>query len=721
MRVAVLVFLFLARIRFPRNESIASIVRKRYSGEILKTIRKFEKVDYKFRKAKLDINFLIKCQRENVIPNFLKFRLANKDLRNSVTYIKCQQNLLQTEINNKKSRLRTLQNEFNRLHNDLQFSLDCIDFAHISAIILSSNDNPLKTHDSIQQKKFNKLLTECKPKQDAEKIIFNFSNVSITEAEKSLLVKGLSFSLPPKKLSYSDYLVNFELFYRSIDNLNILTGDNLGYVKTKIKDLALISLRNYNANIPQHLSNEESEALKNLPANCNLIIQKADKGNSVVLVEKDVYLVYRHIEKILDDATKCEKVKIKKGILNFSINHERRINDYLKSLEKSGSLTTDQCKKIKAIGSRPGILYGLCKVHKAIIDVCPSFRPILSVIGTPSYKLAKFLVPKLSSITFNELTVKDSFAFAEEIVHQYGTLFMGSLDVDSLFTNIPLKEAINICTNLLYKNVDVIEGINKSEFENLLSLATQESYFMFNDILYTQKDGVAMGSPLGRTMAKVFLSFYEMKWLEQCPNEFKPVFYRRYVDDIFVLFQSAEHLSKFHTYLNTCHPNMSCSFEQEINDKLSFLDVEVSRQQGKFVTTVYRKPTFSGVYTHFDSFLPEVYKVGMIYTIAYRCFKVCSNWTKFHEELNFFIHVFLKNGYPLSFIDKCFKMVINKLVIKRPQVTTVEKKTLILSLPYLGDISLQTRTKLRTSFKSILNCCKLQIVFKSQRKLANVF
>ena len=110
---------------------------------------------------------------------------------------------------------------------------------------------------------------------------------------------------------------------------------------------------------------------------------------------------------------------------------------------------------------------------------------------------------------------------------------MGSLDVDSLFTNIPLKETINICTNLLYKNVDVTGGINKSEFENLLSLATQESYFMFNDILY-----------------------------------------RRYVDDIFVLFESAEHLSKFHAYLNTCHPNMSFSFEQEINDKLSFRGIQ---------------------------------------------------------------------------------------------------------------------------------------------------
>ena len=69
---------------------------------------------------------------------------------------------------------------------------------------------------------------------------------------------------------------------------------------------------------------------------------------------------------------------------------------------------------------------------------------------------------------------------------------MGSLDVDSLFTNIPLEETINICTNLLYNNEDAIEGISKSEFKNLLSLANQESYFIFNDVLYKQKDGVAM-------------------------------------------------------------------------------------------------------------------------------------------------------------------------------------------------------------------------------------
>ena len=154
---------------------------------------------------------------------------------------------------------------------------------------------------------------------------------------------------------------------------------------------------------------------------------------------------------------------------------------------------------------------------------------------------------------------------------------MGSLNVDSLFTNITLEETINICTNLIYDNVDVIEGINKLEFKNLLSLATQESYFLFNDVLYKQKDGVAMGSPLGPTMANVFLSFYEVKWLEQCPNEFKPVFYRRYVDDIFVLFKSAEHLSKFRDYFNMCHQNMSFSFEEEKDGKLCWQSISSRR------------------------------------------------------------------------------------------------------------------------------------------------
>ena len=117
-----------------------------------------------------------------------------------------------------------------------------------------------------------------------------------------------------------------------------------------------------------------------------------------------------------------------------------------------------------------------------------------------------------------------------------------------------------------------------------------------------------MGSPLGLTLSSAFLCFYETKWLEKFLSEFKPVFYR-YVD-VFVLFKSTDHLKKLRNYFNTCHRNMSFSFEKEKNSKISFLDVEILR--GKFVTTIYRELPFSGVYTHFESCLPSTQKFAQI-------------------------------------------------------------------------------------------------------------
>ena len=88
------------------------------------------------------------------------------------------------------------------------------------------------------------------------------------------------------------------------------------------------------------------------------------------------------------------------------------------------------------------------------------------------------LVSILKSLTSDEYTVKNSFAFAEEIVEQDSELFVGSLDVDSLFVNIALEETIDICTNTIFENTEEVEDLSKIEFKELLSLATKESYFM---------------------------------------------------------------------------------------------------------------------------------------------------------------------------------------------------------------------------------------------------
>ena len=104
---------------------------------------------------------------------------------------------------------------------------------------------------------------------------------------------------------------------------------------------------------------------------------------------------------------------------------------------------------------------------------------------------------------------------------------MGSLDVDPLFTNNPLQETIDICINQLFENTDPVESFKKVELKQLLCLAEKESYFIFTGLLYKQVDGVGMGSPLGPSLANAFLSCYEKNWLNNCPQGFKAVFYRR--------------------------------------------------------------------------------------------------------------------------------------------------------------------------------------------------
>ena len=96
---------------------------------------------------------------------------------------------------------------------------------------------------------------------------------------KKLLVKGLNFCLPCKQLKYADYLVHFELFYKDISNLEILSNDDLDFVKTETKETALSSFRQYNKNPQQNLSKEELVPLTNLSKNKDIVIQKYDKDN----------------------------------------------------------------------------------------------------------------------------------------------------------------------------------------------------------------------------------------------------------------------------------------------------------------------------------------------------------------------------------------------------------------------------------------------------------
>ena len=503
-------------------------------------------------------------------------------------------------------------NYISSVKNKLLRILNFLDFNHVCNIIISNNEKSILRCRYTQKKKLRDLIPgyEVNPTRfshDPNKVTFNFSSHAFTENEKSLLCKGIRFSIPLKKIEYADFLTQFELLYRDTVMCE-MKSENRDFLKNKLKDV-FSTLKSYSFDkVEKTLSEAESIALKNLIERKDLVIQKADKGNAVVITYRTKYL--EGIKSLLSDSSKFMRLPIDEGKwLNYFINVESKLKDRFKVLKNEEKHSEKEFDNICPVGTTAGILYGNPKVHKTVVNNTPKFRPILSAINTPTYLLAKYLKPILSPLTTDKFTVKNSFDFAGEAVNYDHNLYMASLDVESLFTNIPLEETIKNCVNDLLSNNFYSGKLSRKDLYDLLKRGTTELSFIFDNKLYKQIDGAAMGSPLGLTLANAFLCLYEKIWLNECPSQFEPVVYRRYVENIFVLFKFKEHVKLFVNYMNSKHKNIKFTFESEDSNNFSFLDVKITRKDKQFVTSIFRKATFSGVYTNYDSFILETYKI----------------------------------------------------------------------------------------------------------------
>ena len=257
------------------------------------------------------------------------------------------------------------------------------------------------------------------------------------------------------------------------------------------------------------------------------------------------------VNDILSDRSKFSIVT--QPLHKVSLQVEDKVNRVLNKLKKSATITTEVYSDLYVSGSTPGILYGLPKIHKLLVPL----RPIFAACGTPTYKLAKYLVPFLLPLTKNQFTVKNSYEFVNDLqsVKINSNAVFASFDIESLFTNMTVRKTLDICIRSLFTNIETIAGITKRLFCTLLELAVLNSYFLF-DVLYKQEDGVGMGLPLGPTFANIFLCFQEEKWLDDCPSEYRPKYFRRYTDDCFLIFDDRSQIDKFLDYLNGRHPKI---------------------------------------------------------------------------------------------------------------------------------------------------------------------
>ena len=192
--------------------------------------------------------------------------------------------------------------------------------------------------------------------------------------------------------------------------------------------------------------------------------------------------------------------------------------------------------------------------------------------------------------------------------------------------------------------------MSNDSFRKLLARTMPESLILFDHEFYKQHSGVGIGSPLEPALSDRFSLFWWKKLASKLP-----FLISRYVDDTFLPFRLKHHIGKFQNYLNRQHKNIRFTSETENEISMLFLNIKISRDNNKFTTSVYRKPTCSGIFTNFGNLFPKSYKYNLLFTISDRGSKLFSNFELFDKSKS----TFENNGY-----SKLSWLPIKKYVMK---------------------------------------------------------
>ena len=400
-------------------------------------------------------------------------------------------------------------------------------------------------------------------------------------------------------------------------------------------------------------SNDRSHALtpnliaaaKSLKANDKIVIRRADKSAEYVIMNKTDY--FNKLNQLISDTSKFKHIT-RSPILQL----KRDLNALIKTV--NAQIGHHVFEEIVSDYSE-GYIYGNPKTHKHDIPL----RPIISQVLTPTYKTAKHLDRIIKPYIPSRYSIKsrDEFVDILRTAVPSADCHPMSLDAESLFTNVPVQETVDIIMNNVYhhpflKPPSIPQGILR---EMLLICTTKVPFRHINTKLFLQSDGISMGSPLGPTFAEFYMSEVE-KRVVGIANI--PV-YVRYVDDIFV-YCSKDDLMSLKSMLED-HSVLKFTCEFSVNDKLPFLDVLVHKTNQGFSTSVFHKPTDKGICLNAMSECPQRYKVAVLTSFLKRAYLVSSDWNAFHSELHRIKQTLVNNGYSNSFVDNHVSRFVAKI------------------------------------------------------------
>ena len=346
---------------------------------------------------------------------------------------------------------------------------------------------------------------------------------------------------------------------------------------------------------------------------------------------------------------------IHKGVYEKSVDNTfkdlKRFQDFLYRNFRN----YENYSKMRPKSNQPARMYGTAKTHKfqnikEITSDNIKFRPIIDQTGSLTYNASQIIASYLKPLCYNEYTIKDTQSFSiqlQELPPLADNEEDVSYDVISLFTNIPVYDTINYILDQIYKHKKLKPICNKLIFKRLLLKLSTDCTFTFNNKFYKQIEGCTMGGPLSVTLSDIHMT--------RCENDIvipnSPIYYRRYVDDIFTRRKKNTNDILFEN-MNNYHENIKLTIEL---NPTKFLDTKLTLINGHYTTAVYRKSTKLPI--HWKSKCPKRYKRNAITGDLYRAQRISTN---FKQEISIIRSKYRKANYPIRFINSIITNFMEK-------------------------------------------------------------
>ncbi|MCP3664598.1 MAG: hypothetical protein GY696_19260 [Gammaproteobacteria bacterium] len=490
----------------------------------------------------------------------------------------------------------------------------------------------------------------------------------LSVSEKKLLDKGLTFIPTQGVYRRSELIRAVETFKRRMRLQTHFQSDN-GFnsdikfpepskfqpPKSKFKEVEVF-LSAVESELKQefkpsagssNMTTEDAQALRLLKkrANRDIVIKPADKGAGVAVLKRTTY------------ESKCEEILDDRNVYSLlqsdpSAVYEDQISSFLQASQANGLIPEKTCSSLMTTGARPARFYGIPKVHKAGIPL----RPIAGANGTATERISWYLHQILQPLVPRNVTayIQDTNHFLQWLRSlkdiPKGALFV-TMDVCSLYPNIPTDEGIEAVKNFLQKNSEH-RGQKLHFLLQLLKFVLTCNNITHLDKHYLQVRGTAMGTRVAPTYANIYMHDLEQKVLSSSP--YKPFAYKRYLDDIFMVWTHGEEaLKEFVDFFNHYQAAGTIKLTYEYSHtSFTYLDVAGHiLPSGTILTEVFKKSVARNSYLHYTSEHPKHLLNSIPYSQALRFKRICSNDASFERQSKDMARDFVSREYPAHVVQ----------------------------------------------------------------------